>query len=78
MTRNFALSRAAGKTYAINTTCLLGKSNYLASTIAEQAIKNEIIPAAAFSQLMIDSKVFRTIVMTNYDALITDLIMLME
>ena len=69
---------AAGETCSINTTCLLGNSNYPASTIAEQAIKDVIIPAAAFSQLMIDSKVFRTFVMTNYGALITDLIALLD
>ena len=69
---------AAGETCVITTTCLLGNSNYPASTIVEQAIKDVIIPAAAFNQLMIDSKVFRTFVMTNYGALITDLIVLLD
>ncbi|MGJ8620895.1 MAG: Crp/Fnr family transcriptional regulator [Methylophilaceae bacterium] len=68
----------AGETCVITTTCLLGNSDYPASTIVEEAIKDVIIPAAAFNQLMIDSKVFRTFVMTNYGALISDLIVLLD
>lgn len=67
-----------GETCVITTTCLLGNSDYPASTIVEEAIKDVIIPAAAFNQLMIDSKVFRTFVMTNYGALISDLIVLLD
>jgi CRP/FNR family transcriptional regulator, anaerobic regulatory protein len=69
---------AAGETCVITTTCLLGHSNYPASTIVEEAITDVIIPSAAFNQLMIDSAIFRTFVMTNYGALITDLIMLLD
>lgn len=69
---------AAGETCVITTTCLLGNSNYPASTIVEQPITDVIIPSSAFNQLMIDSKVFRTFVMTNYGALITDLIVLLD
>jgi CRP/FNR family transcriptional regulator len=68
----------AGETCVITTTCLLGSSDYPASTVVEEAIKDVIIPSAAFNQLMIDSKVFRTFVMTNYGALITDLIVLLD
>ena len=68
----------AGETCVITTTCLLGHSNYPASTIVEEAIRDVIIPSSAFNQLMIDSVVFRTFVMTNYGALITDLIMLLD
>lgn len=68
----------AGETCVITTTCLLGNSDYPASTIVEEAIKDVIIPSAAFNQLMIDSKVFRTFVMTNYGALISDLIVLLD
>jgi CRP/FNR family transcriptional regulator, anaerobic regulatory protein len=68
----------AGETCVITTTCLLGNSDYPASTIVEEAIKDIIIPSAAFNQLMIDSKVFRTFVMTNYGALISDLIVLLD
>jgi CRP/FNR family transcriptional regulator, anaerobic regulatory protein len=68
----------AGETCVITTTCLLGNSDYPASTIVEEAIKDVIIPASAFNQLMIDSKVFRTFVMTNYGALISDLIVLLD
>ena len=68
----------AGETCVITTTCLLGNSDYPASTIVEEAITDVIIPAAAFNQLMIDSKVFRTFVMTNYGALISDLIVLLD
>jgi CRP/FNR family transcriptional regulator len=69
---------AAGETCVITTTCLLGNSNYPASTIVEQPIRDVIIPSPAFNQLMIDSKVFRTFVMTNYGALISDLIVLLD
>ena len=69
---------AAGETCVITTTCLLGNSNYPASTIVEQPIRDVIIPSAAFNQLMIDSKVFRTFVMTNYGVLISDLIVLLD
>ncbi len=67
-----------GETCVITTTCLLGNSNYPASTIVEEPIRDVIIPSAAFNQLMIDSKVFRTFVMTNYGALISDLIVLLD
>ena len=67
-----------GETCVITTTCLLGNSDYPASTVVEEAIRDVIIPSAAFNQLMIDSKVFRTFVMTNYGALISDLIVLLD
>lgn len=69
---------AAGETCVITTTCLLGHSNYPASTIVEEAIRDVIIPSAAFNQLMIDSAVFRRFVMTNYGVLISDLIVLLD
>ncbi|MES2636176.1 MAG: Crp/Fnr family transcriptional regulator [Pseudomonadota bacterium] len=68
----------AGETCVITTTCLLGHSNYPASTIVEEPIRDVIIPAAAFNQLMIDSAVFRQFVMTNYGVLISDLIVLLD
>jgi CRP/FNR family transcriptional regulator len=68
----------AGETCVITTTCLLGNSDYPASTIVEEAIRDVLIPAAAFHQLMIDSSVFRKYVMTNYGALISDLIVLLD
>ncbi len=67
-----------GETCVITTTCLLGNSNYPASTIVEEAIRDVIIPAPAFNQLMIDSPVFRRFVMENYGALISDLIVLLD
>ena len=45
---------AAGETCVITTTCLLGHSNYPASTIVEEPIRDVIIPAPAFNQLMAD------------------------
>ena len=69
---------AAGETCVITTTCLLGNSDYPASTIVEEPIRDVIIPAAAFNQLMLDSAVFRRFVMTNYGALISDLIVLLD
>jgi CRP/FNR family transcriptional regulator, anaerobic regulatory protein len=68
----------AGETCVITTTCLLGNSDYPASTIVEEAIRDVIIPAAAFNQLMVDSAIFRKFVMTNYGALISDLIVLLD
>ncbi|PPC85881.1 MAG: Crp/Fnr family transcriptional regulator [Methylotenera sp.] len=69
---------AAGETCVITTTCLLGHSNYPASTIVEEPIRDVIIPAPAFNQLMTDSSVFRQFVMTNYGVLISDLIVLLD
>ncbi len=69
---------AAGETCVITTTCLLGHSNYPASTIVEEPIRDVIIPAPAFNQLMVDSAVFRQFVMTNYGVLISDLIVLLD
>ncbi len=69
---------AAGETCVITTTCLLGSSNYPASTIVEEPIRDVIIPSAAFNQLMIDSAIFRRFVMTNYGVLISDLIVLLD
>ncbi|HSH55044.1 MAG TPA: Crp/Fnr family transcriptional regulator [Methylotenera sp.] len=68
----------AGETCVITTTCLLGNSDYPASTIVEEAIRDVLIPAAVFNQLMVDSSVFRKYVMTNYGALISDLIVLLD
>lgn len=69
---------AAGETCVITTTCLLGNSDYPASTIVEVPIRDVIIPAAAFNQMMVDSAIFRKFVMTNYGALISDLIVLLD
>ena len=68
----------AGETCVITTTCLLGDSDYPASTIVEEPIRDVLIPANAFHQLMIASAVFRKFVMTNYGALISDLIVLLD
>jgi len=69
---------SSGETCVITTTCLLGKSDYPASTIVEEPIKDVLIPSAAFHQLMILSPIFRQFVMTNYGALISDLIVLLD
>lgn len=69
---------SAGETCVITTTCLLGNSDYPASTIVEEPIRDVLIPAATFHQLMVDSAIFRKYVMTNYGALITDLIVLLD
>jgi CRP/FNR family transcriptional regulator, anaerobic regulatory protein len=68
----------SGETCVLTTTCLLGNSDYPASTIVEEAIRDVIVPAAAFNQLMIESRVFRRFVMQNYGALISDLIVLLD
>lgn len=68
----------AGETCVITTTCLLGNSDYPASTIVEEPIRDALIPATAFHQLMIDSPIFRKFVMANYGALISDLIVLLD
>jgi len=69
---------SSGETCVITTTCLLGKSDYPASTIVEEAIRDVLIPAATFHQLMIMSIIFRQYVMRNYGALISDLIVLLD
>lgn len=68
----------SGETCVLTTTCLLGSSDYPASTIVEEAIRDVIVPAAAFNQLMVESRVFRRFVMQNYGALISDLIVLLD
>ncbi|MDP2246826.1 MAG: Crp/Fnr family transcriptional regulator [Nitrosomonadales bacterium] len=67
-----------GETCVLTTTCLLGSSDYPASTIVEEPIRDVIVPAAAFNQLMVESQVFRRFVMQNYGALISDLIVLLD
>lgn len=67
-----------GETCVLTTTCLLGSSNYPASTVAELPLRDALIPAGAFNQLMIESRVFRRFVMQNYGALISDLIVLLD
>ena len=67
-----------GETCVLTTTCLLGNSDYPASTVVEEPIRDVIVPKNIFNQLMIDSAVFRTFVMTNYGALISDLIVLLD
>jgi len=68
----------AGETCVITTTCLLGSSDYPASTIVEEPIKDILIPSAVFQKLMIESIVFRKFVMSNYGGLISDLIVLLD
>lgn len=68
----------AGETCVLTTTCLLGRSDYPASTVVEEAIRDVIVPSHIFHQLMIDSAVFRRFVMENYGALISDLIVLLD
>lgn len=68
----------AGETCVITTTCLLGNSDYPASTVVEESIKDVLIPSQTFHQLMSMSKIFREYVMKNYGALITDLIVLLD
>ncbi len=67
-----------GETCVITTTCLLGNSDYPASTVVEENIKDVLIPSKTFHHLMSISKVFREYVMKNYGALITDLIVLLD
>lgn len=68
----------AGETCVITTTCLLGSSDYPASSVVEEAIRDVLIPAPAFNQLMLESNIFRKFVMANYGALISDLIVLLD
>lgn len=69
---------AAGETCVLTTTCLLGHSDYPASTIVEEQIQDVIIPAHIFRQLMAESGVFRRFVMGNYGELISNLIVLLD
>jgi CRP/FNR family transcriptional regulator, anaerobic regulatory protein len=67
-----------GDTCVLTTTCLLGKSHYPASTVVEQAIRDVVVPASVFHQLMLDSAVFRGFVMQTYGAIVSDLIVLLD
>ncbi len=69
---------AAGETCVLTTTCLLGRSDYPASTVVEEPIRDVIVPTAAFHQLMLESSVFRHFVMKDYGALISHLIVLLD
>lgn len=69
---------AAGETCVLTTTCLLGHSRYPASTVVEEPIRDVLIPAPAFHELMVESDVFRRFVLNNYGNLISDLIVLLE
>lgn len=68
----------AGETCVLTTTCLLGRSDYPASTVVEKPIRDVFVPAPIFHQLMIESDVFRRFVMENYGGLISDLIVLLD
>jgi CRP/FNR family transcriptional regulator len=68
----------AGETCVLTTTCLLGRSHYPASTVVEEAVRDVMIPAATFHQLMVESEVFRRFVLGNYGDLISDLIVLVD
>ncbi|ADQ83870.1 Crp/Fnr family transcriptional regulator [Methylovorus sp. MP688] len=67
-----------GETCVLTTTCLLGSSDYPASTVVEEPIRDILVPAAAFHEMMLESRVFRRFVMENYGALISDLIVLLD
>lgn len=69
---------AAGETCVLTTTCLLGHSHYPASTMVEEPIRDVIVPANVFHQLMVESEVFRRFVMSNYGDLISNLIVLVD
>lgn len=69
---------AAGETCVLTTTCLLGRSRYPASTVVEEPIRDVIIPATVFHELMVESEIFRRFVMSNYGDLISDLIVLVD
>lgn len=68
----------AGETCVLTTTCLLGRSRYPASTVVEEPIRDVIVPAAVFHELMVESEVFRRFVMSNYGDLISNLIVLVD
>jgi CRP/FNR family transcriptional regulator, anaerobic regulatory protein len=69
---------AAGETCVLTTTCLLGHSCYPASTVVEEDVRDVMIPANVFHQLMLESPVFRGFVMSNYGDLISNLIVLVD
>ncbi|OIQ95342.1 cAMP receptor protein [mine drainage metagenome] len=69
---------AAGETCVLTTTCLLGRSDYPASTVVEEPIRDVIINTQIFHQLMLESSVFRHFVMKDYGALISHLIVLLD
>ncbi|HQR50512.1 MAG TPA: Crp/Fnr family transcriptional regulator [Methylophilaceae bacterium] len=67
-----------GETCVLTTTCLLGHTHYPAETIIEEAVRDAVVPAPVFHQLMLESEVFRRFVLSNYGDLISDLIVLVD
>ena len=46
--------------------------------MVEETVRDVIVPAATFHQLMVESEVFRRFVLSNYGDLISDLIVLVD
>ena len=67
-----------GETCVLTTTCLLGRTHYPAETIIEEPVRDVLVPAPIFHQLMLESEVFRRFVLSNYGNLISDLIVLVD
>lgn len=67
-----------GETCVLTTSCLLGHAPYPAEAVAESAVREFIVPAPVFHELMDQSASFRTFVLANYGNLIGDLIMLID
>ncbi len=68
----------AGESCLLSGTCLLGKSDYSASGIAEDKLELLVIPASEFHSLVSDDEVFRTYVFSLYGERIAALLNLVE
>jgi CRP/FNR family transcriptional regulator, anaerobic regulatory protein len=68
----------AGESCLLSGSCLLGRTDYAASGIAEDALELLIIPAAEFRTLVAEDEVFRTYVFSLYGERLSTLLNLVE
>jgi CRP/FNR family transcriptional regulator len=68
----------AGESCLLSGTCLLGKTDYAASGIAEERLELLVVPAPEFHALVAEDEVFRTYVFSLYGERIATLLNLVE
>ncbi len=68
----------AGESCLLSGTCLLGKTDYSASGIAEDKLELLVIPAVEFQSLIAEDEVFRTYVFSLYGERLATLLNLVE
>ncbi len=68
----------AGESCLLSGSCLLGKTNYTATGIAEDNLELLVVPSADFRALVADDEVFRTYVFSLYGERLSSLLNLVE